>query len=500
MNKPSKDFSTRYSAAKQWRDAERPYIEEVLKFCCPGREKDFTTAATSKNQNDTETYLSLPEECATDLGGDLVTYFTPSEVRWATYEVVQDIPEEAADTVLEIVQDREDKLFSLIEASNYNDIAPQWGFEAATHGTPALWVQAAHIAQPIFVEAVLPHELLTTPGHMGILDRFRERWVLAETLPTLFFGLGYNLADPKIQAKIKKPGAMAKVCWGYWVSWEDPGFPIWLSEVTVDGIRVSQEREPIGPLAGACPLLVGRFNPQPNRPWGRGAGRKALPDMRVFDKLDEIVLSGLDQSVMNTIIYPDDGFLDMSEGVQAGRACAAHHGFTRDEICELSRNVAVEHGGFAEDRMEDRIRRAFYQDGPRQRGETPPTAAQWLDERRRVQQRLGKPSAPLWSELILPMIQRFEYVGVQIGELPDAITHNGRAISVRPISPLQKAQNQDKVMVSRSNLDLGFAVFQDQVSSFIDPVQTFQNIVRASGDELTVIRKEQAPVAPDTAQ
>lgn len=141
--------------------------------------------------------------------------------------------------------------------------------------------------------------------------------------------------------------------------------------------------------------------------------------------------------------------------------------------------------------MEDRIRRSFYQDGPRQRGETPPTAAQWLDERRRVQQRLGKPSAPLWTELVLPMIQRFEYLGVQLGILPDAVTHNGTAISVSPISPLQKAQNQDKVMTARSNLDLGMTAFGDAFAQVVNAKATFENIVRVSGDELTVIAEEE---------
>ena len=54
------------------------------------------------------------------------------------------------------------------------------------------------------------------------------------------------------------------------------------------------------------------------------------------------------------------------------------------------------------------------------------------------------------------------------GKLPDAITHDGQNITVLPISPLQKAQNRDKVMVSRSNLDLGFAVLQDQLANVID--------------------------------
>jgi hypothetical protein len=253
----------------------------------------------------------------------------------------------------------------------------------------------------------------------------------------------------------------------------------------------------LGPIAGSCPLQVGRFNPQVGRPWGRGPGWKALPDLRVLDKLDETVLAGLDQSVLNTIIYPDDGFLDLSEGIEGGRAYPAHRGFTRDQIYDLSRNVNVDQGWFTEERIEDRIRRAFYQDGPRQRGETPPTASQWLDERRRVQQRVGKPSAPLWTELIYPLIQRVEYLLVESGDMESAITHDGKSISVQPISPLQKAQNQDQVMVARSNLDLAFAILQDQTPNVIDPIMTLKNIVKTSGDTLTVVRDEQ--VMPDAA-
>lgn len=497
VNKPSKDFLTRYSAAKRWRDDVRPFIEEILEFCCPGRQFDFSD--TRKRPRDTTTFISLPEEMSTDLAGDLITYFTPAEVRWANYAVIQEIPEQYAKEVLALAQDREDTMFErLIQPSNYNDVAPQWGFEAATHGTPAIWVEASHISQPIHVEAVTPDELLVTPGHRGYLDRFREKKVLSSTLPILFAGQDYDLSDAGIRSKIDKPGVMAKVCWGYWLDWYDPGNPMWASEITVDGVRITQEKSIIGPMAGSCPLLVGRFNPQTGMPWGRGAGWKALADMRVLNKIDEIVLDGLDQSLLNTIVYPSDGSLDFSNGIIPGTANPAGRSFTRDQIWEMNRQVNVDQGWFAEDRIEDRIRRAFYQDGPRQRGETPPTAAQWLDERRRVQQRLGKPSAPLWTELVLPMIQRFEFLGVQLGILPDAITHNGMSLSVSPISPLQKAQNQDKVMVTRSNLDLGAAVFGEAFGQIVDPVGTFEKIVRASGDELTVIAKEQN--APATAQ
>lgn len=499
MKTPTKDFSTRFSRAKRYRDAVRSELEEVLQFICPGREKDFSQALKKSVYTDdyeTETYNSLPEELASDFASDLVTYYTPAEVRWAEYLVTTEIPEEAEDAVRELVQDREDKLFDLVSSSNYNDIAPQIMFEAG-HGTVAAWVQAGHFNMPVHVECVPPHELYITPGYMGVLDRFREKMCDAQNLEALFTGWDVDLSDPKITAKMKKPGELVRVCWGFWVDWSDAPNPIWRCEITVDGHRVTPTTPlTLGPLAGSCPLLVGRFNPQVDKPWGRGPGRKALRDFRTGDKISEIVLSGLDQSVMTTLIYPDDGLLDLGDGIEPGRAYPGGRNFTRDQIFELQKGVNLDYGFFSEESFEEKWRRAFYQDGPRQRGETPPTASQWLDERRRTQQRLGKPSAPLWTEFFFPMIQRFEFLGVELGKIPEAISHDGENINVMPISPLQKAQNQDKVLVSRSNLELAVGVFGENLP--VDMVQTFRNIVDASGDELTVVAEPQEPAVDPT--
>lgn len=503
--KPSKDFSSRYTAARQWRDMVRPQIEEAFRFTAPDRRNDFSTTIKNPGRTleQTDTFTSIGEELATDLAGDLVTYYMPSTERWFEYEVTIPVPREQEKAVLELVQDREDTLWDVIQATNLNDIAPALHFETATHGTPALWIDVSHIQQPIYCEVVPPDELLITPGHLGILDRFRETQVYAETLPALFdqqIRAGQvSLSEQALVEKMKKPGSMAKVCWGFWLDWKDAGNPQWRCEITVDGKRVTPETPlTLGPMAGSCPLLVGRFNPRPKRAWGRGPALKALPDFRTLDELSDVVLSGLDQNISRTLIYADDGFIDMAEGIVAGRAYPAHRGFTRDQVYEFPNNVNVDQGFFTQDRMEDALRRAFYQDGPRQRGETPPTASQWLDERRRVQQRLGKPSAPIWTELILPMIQRFEKLAVDLGRIEAALTHNGQAITVTPLSPLQKAQNQDKVMVTRSNLGLAFEVLQDQTPNYVDLAKTLENVRKASGDELLVVNKEPtgAPAAP----
>lgn len=496
--KPSKDFSSRFDHAKKFRDNVRADLWEILLFISPGRQNDFDTPRDpSDNIEDDEIFNSLYEDLTSDFASDLITYYTPAESKWTEYLVTAPVPEEVADEIEQVVTQREDDLFDMVKSSNYYDVAPQVAFEAS-HGTMAMWVEKSSLSQPIYCEAVPPHELFLTPGHQGLLDRFRETMRPASTLEALFSGWDVDLEDPQLQRKMKKAGQYCKICWGFWADWSDSENPVWKYEITVDGKRITAEKpDTLGPIAGSCPLLVGRFNPQIGKPWGRGPAWKALPDMRKLDAVVEAVLDGLDQAVRSTVIYRDDGVIDVDKGVIPGSAIPAGRNFTRDQVYELTRQANLEVGFLSEERIEERLRECFYQDGPRQKGDTPPTASQWLDERHRVQLRIGKPSAPLWREFFLPFIQRMEFIGVEIGKFDGPLTHNGDVIDVQPISPLQKAANQDKIVTSRSNLELLFSVAGEAAGQVVDLQATFLNHVTASGDDLTVIRKE--PISEPTA-
>jgi len=408
------------------------------------------------------------------------------------------VPVDAKDQIEALVTEREDELFDMIQTSNYYDVAPQIMHECAMHGTPAMWVDFLHITEPIYVETVPPNELLITPGHRGILDRFRVKNVRAEFLEATLGQLGADLSSRDLQRKIREtPAAPCEVVWGFWADWSDPAVPFWRYEITVDGELVTEPEQELGPFAGACPLLVGRFAPRPGgRPWGRGPGIRALPEVFTLDNVSERVFDNLDAALQPAYTYPDDGGVDYLNGIQRGHAYPVNPNYSRS-IERIDIGGDLDYGWFSEERIAERLRALFYQDGPRQRGDTPPTATQWIEESRRVQRRLGKPAAPLWSELIVPFIQRVEYIGVQTGRLNSAITHNGQKLSITPVSPLQKAQNQDKVLVSRSNLDLAAGVAGESIGEIVDLRATYENIVRVSGDELTVIREEQKEGPPN---
>lgn len=495
--KPSKDFETRLNSAKRWRNVVEDDIRECLRFCCPPRADDFSSNNRTKGQAETTTFISIGESMAEDLAGDLVNYYMPSEERWLELEAT-DYPEQYEKEVLEILTQREDVLFEFMDASNMNDVKAQIMFEAATHGTPAVWMQQGHFTEPMYVEVVPPNELFITPGYLGYLDRFRETYVLTEHLAALLPQA--DLSHPNIRKKLEKPGTQCKVTWGYWLDWSEPASPQWLYECTVDDHRVTDERVNIGPLEGSCPLIVGRFNPQPRRPWGRGPGLKALPDMLTLDKIEEVIQTRLDDSLDPAYSYVHDGITDMSDGILAGMAYPRRAG--SEPPVPIAPGGNLDYGFYTREEMEERIRVLFYQDGPRQRGDTPPTASQWVDERRRVQQRLGKPSAPLFTELLIPMMQRAEYLAVMAGKIEEQITVNNTVVNARPRSQLQKSQNQDKAMVARSNLQLAAELLgPEAMAQIIDPVKTFTKITKATGDELTqfVDQPKTPPAGPGSA-
>jgi hypothetical protein len=495
MRQPTPEFQVRWKEAEEWRYAIDPTLREIAHFCEPGAERQIGATNDSKTEVEPETFTEIGEELASDLAGDLVSYFTPAESEWATYIVTVPIEEDNEEAVRALVEDREETIDRAIRSSNYYDIAPQWGFQAATHGLASMWVTKGFVGAPLFFEVVPTHEIYIVPGTYGYLDRFRKSRVRANSLPTLLNGWETDLSQDTIKRKIESSyPPLVDLVYGFWLDWSDPVLPMWRCEITVDKQRVTPDQPLVlGPIAGSCPLLIGRFNPRPGKPWPRGPAMKALPALRTLDKVSETVLSGLDQALMNTLIYADDGFLDFAEGLIPGTANPASRGFTRDQVYELQKTANLEPGWFTEERIEARIRSIFYQDGPRQRGDTPPTAAQWVDERRRVQQRLGKPSAPIWSEMIQPMIQRIEYLLVQAGEIEQAITLNGTEIALEPNSPLTKASNQDKVMVAQANLTLGAQVLGETFAQVIDPVATMQNIIDTSGDKITKVATSGPP-------
>ena len=479
-----KDFAQRLQSARQVRNDLEAELRECYKFMFNGRERDFTLRRSSNKPEDTgDLFTELPGELTVDFATDLCDFYAPDTAPWVEYEFDErpEWPDEVIAWVRETVEGREQDILAKIRGSNFYQQCHSSAKEAG-HGTMAMWVEQSVLGEPVYCEPVPATQLFVNLGMRGVEDRFRVRTIMAREIPALF---GPGPYEDRLQRKIDRGNAPVELAWGFWIDRSDPAQPTWIEHVSVDNIEIRHQQ--LGAWRGACPLICGRVNPEPNSPWGRGPMRVGLPAARTLDELECIIFEKMDQIVNPSWVYPHDGMLDLSHGIRGGTAYPAAPG-SAAEIRELSSEGKIDAGFFEKAQIEDRLRQVFFQDGPRQRADTPPTATQWLDELRQSQRRIGRPTASLWSEFFQHIVFRFEWLMAEAGEIDQVISVMDRVVRLTPISPLVKAQRQDEAMVGRSLLDTAAQVFGEQTPVLIDGHATFNNLKDRMGDTVLVMR------------
>jgi hypothetical protein len=482
------EFDERWKAAKGERNANKHDLREIYKFLFNGREFEWDEGSRPRNYEPEEIFDSTAAELNMDLAGDLVTYLTPDVVDWVSFEAGSAIPEDYVSAVTDELTKREKAIGKAIRSSNYYHEA-QTIFQEAGIGTVAAFVDRDALSNPIYVEPVPVSELSFVRGYRGLEDRFRSRMERYADLPQIFPGAAFPEA---IRMKIDKGTGFASVCWGWWRDYSDPAAPVWIEQAKVDGKLVSDRI--LGP-EGACPLLIGRFGADPNRPYGRGPAWRRLPEIRVIDELSRMLMQGIDNRVDPAYLYSHDGLLDLQEGLESGKAYATYSEDVRRALMAVSPGGDIDYGYFSHENLVMILASAFYQDGPRQEGKTPPTATQWLDEAQKIHRRVGKPAGKLWSEFVAPMIRRVEFLEVEAGNLDAQIMVNERIVTMRPISPLEKAQGREDSMTARSILDTAAQTLGEQTALVVDGAATIRNLKNAMGDKIVEVRSEEQMMA-----
>ena len=489
MAAPKDDFSRRFAEAKKVRaGAVNDDGREVYKFCFNGREAEWDERIKRTDDDPDEIFTDQPATIAQDFYGELFSTMTPENAPWAEFEAGNPQDEGDVAKVTEEISKFEGKINRALRGSNYYSEGPT-AFQDAVVGNVAMWADRPTLNGPIVFEAVPMPELYVRLGPFGIDDRFRVRRFAYSDLAALLPGATFSR---KLSDKIKNsPSGTAKIIYGFWLTYKDPENPIWRQEIRVDGEAVGLDKD-LGE-DGSCPLLVGRFNPEAGSPWGRGPGRRMLPTMRTLDALTMMGLEGMDRTLDPAIIYPHDGMLDLSNGIESGMAYAAMPGF-QDQIQKLGLEGSLDYGFFAEDRLQETLRNGFYQETI-QRGKTPPSASQFVGEEQKQLRRIARPAAKLWREFGVGLLKRVEYLERQPGgglvDQKFPLIDSG-AVIIRPISPLERAQAREEVLVAQSVMAMANeALGPQQAPLLIDGPTTMRNIKTKLKDGLVEFRSEE---------
>lgn len=476
------DLQQRLAAARLDRARHQNPINDFLRLADPIRPRIGRAESTVKPEEADDLFDSSMQEVAEDFASDVLHRAMPRNGDWVKYE-----PDETLDEAVQLalaapLAARTKAIMSAVRASNfYSEAGAEWAFDLG-HGTAALICNDHGAAEPLCFEGIGPHQLLIERGAKGKLSlKAREfKLPLEEAFAQWPDAKWPSALKRKLDSKTSR--RVPVVCIEAATRIYDPGDEKWRWQVAVDG-HVIDERELVG--VGSCPIIVTRWRSISATAWGLGPLRKAVADGKSLDQVAYLRLKSLGKQVDPPVVYDDDGVLNPEGGVGAGMWIPRVTGSRVDQLDAGRIEVAY----YEEGKLQDAIRRAGFQSGPRQEGLTPPTAFQWREQQIEEGRRLEQPTGKLYEEGVIAILNRVEHLLIARGTIPPILTVNRNAVRVRPQNPLAKQQEGEKVQNASNLLNIFRSTLDPQViAATVDTVSTMQNFQRALDDDLIVLR------------
>jgi hypothetical protein len=449
-------------------------FKECYFFAAPHRQREIfsTTKPSAGRQNDAP---ELQTSLAFDLTGEFVTEivntFMPESQPWVQAGPGMFIPTEAWDKVKDVAKQNDVVIFDAIKSSNFYAELPKSYDPDLAIGTAGMWVDQPRPDQAIVCSAVPLRELDCNLGPNGeVDDRFAVRWSRNCHVAAILPGVKLPAEVQKIIED--KPNDVTSITRGFWRKWEEAD-ECW-QYVALVGDKLVDSKEIRG--EGCCPLMVTRFNPSADWVWGIGFLMKGLPSLRQVDELEGLKVEGIGRNTSPPMGYPDDSFANIAQGLEEGMGYPVRPGTNQNTIVRLSPEIDMNPANYQTKDMEHQLRRLAYVDFPEQSGDTPPTAAQWMDQLARAQRRIGTPGMSFWREGPMQYYLRFKYLLERNGAAKP-LQVDGKTVSARPLNPSQRAAEQQEIAMAAQAIQLLGAAWPEEFKIGIDGRKSMKNIL-----------------------
>ncbi len=483
----------RLTDARAQKAKSRIDIEEAYFFLAPRRVRSQSSQSNSSTRpaDANELQTSLGFEVADDFMTMLIDSFMPQSARWAERRPPPFVDDATKQTLSTQVKAQDEKIFDFIRSSNFYAELAKTGVPDAAIGVLAMEIRMVGAGRPPRCLGVPIRELEINLGPDGrVDDRFVVRATCFNKLKALLPGIKLPASiTKKINDTPKKP---CEVVWGYWRLWEREDDEYWQHAVTIDGTLV---HDVVAKGEGSCGLIVGRFGATPDFAWPDGPSIKALPDFRQVDEMRAAFVENMDFTLRPPFTYEDDGVLSFEDGIEPGMGYPRRPGGSRSPTEKIYEPNPLDAPLFDEMNLEKRIRRLHYCDFPEQKGKTPPTLGQWLDEMVEAQKKIGTPGYAFWNEFPYEAFQRFRYLAETSGGVPPIKITNasGREVpvSLQAYNPAQRAQENQDVLTGTRLLQIAGSAFPQTLQVMVDDQQTLRNFQDKLGDKLVALRSKE---------
>ena len=467
----------RLAEARIWKSLWDLDLRECYFFADPQRQRMILSTSPPPQQrllDAGELNTDLAFILCADFATEVINTYMPEAQQWCERGPGMYVTAKDFEQIQKQVREDDKQIFSAIKASNlYPEISKAFDPDLAI-GTVALWIEPPHPSSPIECKAVPIREFEINLGPNGeIDDRFAIRYTKNRYVEALVGKEIWDKVSPEIKEKCrKKPGDRTEVRWGFWREWDRQPDVVWQHVVYVGDALV---HDAILEGEGSCPMIVFRWNPNPDWPWGHGPLLQGLPSFRQVDEYEIGKWEHAELSYRPPYVYPDDSFAAIEQGLEPGMGYPIRPG-SEGAIKAIFQPPPVDAANYNYEEKEARLRKLFYVDFPQQSGDTPPTLGQWLDEMARAQRRIGRPGLPFWREGPAAIFTRFKYL-LERAQVIRPVKIDGKSVALMPLNPTQRAAEQQEIAMAVNFLQVVGQFFPEEFKMWIDGQKTMKQFM-----------------------
>lgn len=482
--------------AREWKSLWDLDLRECYFFASPQRQRMIQSYSQPPQQrllDAAELNTDLAFELCGDFATEVINTYMPESLPWCERGKGMFITDEIFQKIAKDVKAGDTAIFSAMKASNlYPEISKAFDPDLSI-GTVGMWIEKPHPASEIVASAIPIRELEIDLGPYGEID-FRTavrhtRNCYVEAL--LGAEIYKKIPEEDRKTMEAKPAERTQISWCFWRLWDDHSDEVWQHVVLVKNKAVF-DKQIMG--EGCCPLIVFRWNPNSDWPWGHGPLLQYLPTLRQIDEMEVMRVEHSEMSVRPPITYPDDSFVAIEQGLESGMAYPIRPG-SHDAVKNIYTPPPVDAANYQYEEKHKRLKRGFFVDFPEQTGDTPPTLGQWLDEMARAQRRIGRPGLPFWREGPAKIFLRFKYLLEASGAIKP-IQVNGRTVALLPYNPTQRAAEQQEIAMAVHGLQIAAQLWPEEYKIAVDGNGTMRALLDKMRVELVKWRpKEQVDAA-----
>jgi hypothetical protein len=493
----------RLAQCRFWKSLWDLDLRECYFFATPQRQRTVQSYSQPPKQrllDAAELNTDIAFELCGDFATEVINTYLPEAQAWCETGKGMFVSVDEFKRVEKVVKDADTEVFGAILASNfYAELGKAFDPDLAI-GTVGLWINVPRPGAPIEVLAVPIHEFEINLGPDGnIDDRFVIRWTRNSYVRTLLGeDIWANVNEEIKKACREKPADRTELRWGFWRLWDKATEDVVWQHVVYVKNDLVHSAELRG--EGSCPLIMFRWNPNPDWPWGHGPIMQYLPTLRQIDEMEINRSEHAEISLKPPMGYPDDSFAAVEQGFEPGMAYPLMRGSGAD-IKPLWVAPPPEAANYQYEEKEHRLRKGFFVDFPQQTGDTPPTLGQWLDEMARAQRRIGRPGLAFWREGPLQIFLRYRYLLERQKPGSQAFKVDGKTISVMPYNPAQRAAEQQEIAMAVHGLQLCAQFWPEEFKVQIDGKETMMALLEKMRVKLVKFRpKEQVDAVVNQMQ